>query len=428
MKRIEALPAIAVVVFLMLLSGCGAGGLKLTPVKATQQKPSNVAVYFKVQEYNGNPVGGLTADQFRIYEDGGLVSENESKQTILNPQVAASYYTLLLVDMSGSVSGDPEAVKTLVDAAQAFTDRVEKSQKVGVFAFDGSEDIHPIAPFTQGAGSAKGAISGLQSYKPQDPSTNLHGAMVNGIKELDKALSHAEHPMRFGTLVVFSDGADRAGRVTKDDMRKAIRDTKYEIFAIGLGKELQESDLKDIGKDGTARADDKQAVVKAFDEIATRIENSTKAYYLLSYCSPARAGKHEVKIEAVYKDENGKAERTGSMRSEFDATGFQPGCDPNTPPNFDLSKGDALAPADDDDKDKEKDHDKDHDKGHDHDHDKGDKKDENKKGDKKDDDTKKGGSHAASKKPVQLPPPPPPSGQQQQPAPPAQQQPQDFNP
>ncbi|WP_394837255.1 VWA domain-containing protein [Pendulispora rubella] len=328
---------------LAFATGCG-GGLQLTPVKSTQNRPSNVAVYFKVQA-GGEPVSGLTADQFRIYEDGSLVSENESKQTILNPEVAASHYTLLLIDMSGSVSGDPDAVKTLVDAATAFTDRVEKTHKVAVYTFDGSPEIHAVAPFGS-PGGAKGAIRGLLSYKPQDPSTNLNGAVVKGLTELDRALAHAEHPMRFGTLVVFSDGQDRAGRATKDEMKKAIKDRKYEIFAIGLGKEMQESELKDIGRSGTSRTDNKQEVVKSFDDIAQRIEASTKSYYLLSYCSPSRAGKHEVKIHVQAKNEKG--ERSGSLVSEFDASGFTHGCDPNTPPSFDVSKGDALAPKKED--------------------------------------------------------------------------------
>jgi len=375
-------------------------------VKAAQNRPSNVAVYFKVQTSGGEPVGGLTAEQFRIYEDGSLVSALESKQTILNPEVAASHYTLLLVDMSGSVSGDPDAVKSLVDAASAFTDRVEKTHKVAVYTFDGSVDIHAVAAFGS-PGGAKGAIHSLLSYKPADPSTNLNGAVVKGLAELDRALAHAEHPMKFGTLVVFSDGADRASRVSKDDMRKALKDRPYEIFAIGLGKEMQESQLKDIGRNGTSRTDDKQEVVKSFDDIAQRIEASTKSYYLLSYCSPSRAGKHKVKIDADLKD--AKGERSGSLVSEFDASGFTHGCDPNAPPSFDVSKGDALAPKDDKKDDNDK-NDRD--------------KNEARKGERKDERSKPSGSAPkAALKPsqggaVQLPPP-------QQTTP---KQPQDFNP
>lgn len=325
-----------------LLAGCGGGGLQLTKIKSTHNRPSNVAAYFKVETSGGEPVGGISAEQFKIYEDDQIVSQFESKQVILNPEVAASHYTMLLVDMSGSVS-ESGAVESVVEAATEFTERVEKSQKVGVYAFDGCDRLHPIAPFTSGAG-AKAAVRSLKGHKPDDPSTNLNGAIVKALAELETSLSHSEHPMRFGTLVVFSDGNDRAGRVKKDEMEKALDDTKFEVFAIALGPELKESELKTIGKTGTAKAENKEAVVKAFDSIAARIEARTKSYYLLSYCSPARAGKHKLRIEATWKDANGKSEKSGSFESEFDAAGFGPGCDPKQPPSFDVTKGDALAP------------------------------------------------------------------------------------
>ena len=195
-------------------------------------------------------------------------------------------------------------------------------------------------PFTT-AGGAKAAVKALASYKPADPSTNLNGAVIKGLAELDKALATAPNPLRFGTLVVFTDGSDRARRVAWDDVKKALDQTPYEVFAIGLGAELQDAQLAALGKDGTAKAADKATVVKAFDEIAARIEAATKAYYLLSYCSPARAGKHELTIEAHAKAQNGD-ESSGKLKDEFDATGFGVGCDPNQKPSFDITKGDAL--------------------------------------------------------------------------------------
>jgi len=414
--EVRSWPWVVLAVWAVVLGvGCGGGGLTLTPIKSAQNKPSNVAVYFKVTTSGGEPIGGLTADSFKIYEDGSLVSELESKQTILNPEVAASHYTLLLVDMSGSVSGDQDSVNALVDAANAFTDRVEKQQKVAVFAFDGSPQLHPISSFTT-TGGAKAGIAELKSFKPSDPSTNLNGAVVAGLAELDRALSGAEHPMRFGTLVVFTDGTDRANRVPRDDMRKAVKDSPHQIFGIGLGTEIQESEIKDIGKSGTAMAGDKTKVVQAFDAIGQKIEAATKSYYLLSYCSPSRAGKHEVRIEAFVKDVgaatttasasgdtttgvSGEAStqskpasgsRSGSMTSDFDAAGFGPGCDPNSPPHFDVTKGDALAP-------KKKDDDKD------------------------DEPKKKEHHHATPSNGTSLPPPPPPSSKMPPP-------PQDFTP
>jgi hypothetical protein len=339
-SRLSFPALLAAAAFLPSLVGC-AGGLALTPIRSTQSKPSNVAVYFKVQTASGEPVGGLSADQFRIYEDRSIVSQYESKQTILNPEVAVSHYTLLLVDMSGSISdsGNRDAV---VEAATTFTDRVEKSQKVAIYAFDGSEELHPIVPFTDSTGSAKAGAQRLASYKAQDPSTNLNGAVLHGLDELDRALSHSEHPLRFGTLVVFTDGTDHAARHTADEMREKVKESRFDVFAIGLGGEIQEHELRQIGKNGTTMAADKTAVVKAFDTIGARIESLTKSYYLLGYCSPARAGKHEVRIEVDAKTDN--RTESGALTSQFDATGFSANCDPNTPPNFDVTKGDALAP------------------------------------------------------------------------------------
>jgi hypothetical protein len=309
-----------------------AGGLKLKLMNSSAHRPSNVAVYFTVDTGDGKPVGGLTADKFTIYEDGSKVSEFESKQTILNPQIAASHYTLLLVDMSGSVS-ESGHVDELVEAAQKFTERVEKYQKVGVYAFDGSPDLYPIVPFTESGAAAKGGVDRLKTYKPRDPSTNLNGAVVEALKTLKTSLASDPRPLKFGTLVVFTDGTDRAARVTEKDMLAALdapEHKDFNVFAIGVGAEMDNSRLEDVGKSGTVKEKDRANTGKAFEETAARIEAMMQRYYLLSYCSPSRKGEHEVTIEA-HTDKG-----TGTLKYKFKADGFGPDCDPNTPPDFDL--------------------------------------------------------------------------------------------
>lgn len=401
-SRAVKLPALALCS--LLASAVGCAGLQLTSIKMTQQKPSNVAVYFKVRAQGGDPVAGLTADKFRIYEDGQLVSQYESKQTILNPEVAAVHYTLLLVDMSGSVT-ESGTTPDLIAAVTAFTDRVEKQQKVAIYAFDGSADLYPIVPFTDQPGSARAGAQQLASFKPKDPSTNLNGAVVKALDELDNSLGKARQPLKFGTLVVFTDGTDHANRVSESDMRQHIREKPFDVFAIGLGAEIRPPQLEAVGKSGTALAADKNAIVKAFDDVGAKVDARTKSYYLLSYCSPARAGKHEVRIEAAVKDPDGQNEKTGSLKSDFDATGFAPGCDPNTPPTFDVTKGDELAPPLDDGK-------------------RSDKSDKDRK-DARPAPAKPSVAPAARAAPAALPPPPPPAATAPAPAPPPAQ---DFNP
>ena len=92
-------------------------------------------------------------------------------------------------------------------------------------------------------------------------------------------------------------------------------------------------------------AADKNAIVKAFDDIGAKVECAHEellpAFVLLAVARRQTRGPHR----------GGRQERTrttpsdvGSLKDEFDATGFAPGCDPNTPPSFDVTRGDMLAP------------------------------------------------------------------------------------
>jgi hypothetical protein len=331
--------------FLSLAATVGCGGLDVRRVNSAEKKPNNVWVFFTVEHGKDDPVGGLTAEDFSIYEDGDLVSKFESKQTIQNPEVAAVMYTMLLVDMSGSISESGQA-NTLVDAAKSFSERVGKTQKVGVYAFDGEAKIHSVVPFTEAQGSVQGGLEGLRKYKAKDPSTNLHGAVAEGLKELRTSLDREHKPLKFGTLVIFTDGKDRAARVSRDEMKKAMDEKAYEHFevlSIGVGAEIDKDELGEIGRNGTERASDQAKVKEAFDKTAARIEAHTKRFYLLSYCTPARKGEHTVKIEAHRRD----PQQTGALEYKFKADSFgpPPDCDPKAAPSFDMKNVDEDAQA-----------------------------------------------------------------------------------
>jgi hypothetical protein len=325
MIRLDRVVSVGSVLLLVQLgSGCAALNPQL--VDASVQKPSNVAVYFTVDTRQGDPVPGLTAEQFHIYEDDKLVSPFESKQTILNPSVAAMHYTLLLVDMSGSVT-QSGSLPALEEAASRFTTRVGQYQKTAIYAFDGRPDIIPIRGFS----SESGGAGALGSFSTRDPSTNLNGAVVKAIGVLSRELDHSPVPLRFGTLVVFTDGTDHAHRVSHDDLMSALDKVPFDVFVIGVGAEIDEGELRAIGKSGAALSKDPTAVGASFEKIAERIEGYTKRFYLLSYCSPARAGEHELRVEPFLSD--GKS---GSLVYHFKADGFGPNCDPNRRPSFDL--------------------------------------------------------------------------------------------
>ena len=317
---------------LVLVAACGGSkqGLRLTVLNASVQKPSNIAIYFTVDTAEGEPVAGLTAEQFRIYEDGQPVSALESKQTILNPEVAAEHITLLLVDMSGSVS-ESDDVPLILEAARGFAARIEKYQKVAVYAFDGNRQIFKLADFGTGP-AVQAGIERIGEFKTTDPSTNLNGAIVEGTKVLARQVRASRAPLTFGTLVVFTDGTDRAGRVKFEDLERALDEADFDVMVIGVGAEIDEATLQRIGRDGAILTKDRRQIASSFDQAAARLEAYSKRYYLLGYCSPARDGEHEVTIETSHEGQS------GSLAYKFNARGFRPNCDPNQKPTFNTSR------------------------------------------------------------------------------------------
>jgi hypothetical protein len=69
-------------------------------------------------------------------------------------------------------------------------------------------------------------------------------------------------------------------------------------------------------------------LAETYNKIAERIEGGIKKLFLLSYCTPLRAGTHRVRVEVKSGD------LSGSTEYEIRADGFGAGCDPNKVPSF----------------------------------------------------------------------------------------------
>ncbi len=309
----------------LLLTSCSS--LKMGLINSSVQKPSNVALFFSVETANQMPVAGLPAESFRIYEDDQLISPFESKQTILNQEMSVIHYTILLLDLSGSIT-ESGNLPALVQAATLFAERVSKNQKIAVMGFDGGSKLIPVVQPTNNMATITSGLQSLTQYKVQDPSTNLNGAMIEAIRNLQNAMNKATQPLRFGSLVVFTDGTDRAHRVSDEEMHKVVHESDINVFAIGLGAEISTKQLAKMSTLGYMQANNMTQIALAFANVADLIEATSRKFYLLSYCSPSRAGKHSLRVEVMDNGVNGQ------ISQEFDATGFGPNCSPDQKPNF----------------------------------------------------------------------------------------------
>ena len=81
------------------LSGCNlvSGGVKVEPVAVSTQKPGNVALYVAVSKH-GNGVIGLQKDDFKVYENGVALDNEQIKLTLLSTNASTSRHATVLVD------------------------------------------------------------------------------------------------------------------------------------------------------------------------------------------------------------------------------------------------------------------------------------------------------------------------------------------
>lgn len=312
-----------------LVSACG--GVQLEHVHSSVQRPSNVAIYVSVED-GGEPVTDLRAEDFSVREDGVLLEPNETRLTLLDRDAVALHHTVVLVDLSGAAQGTDPQRSAIRKGVQNLVAKLRPTQGVTVLGFDGSPRLHPLGEFSRAADAPRPELETIERFKARDESRNLNGAVIEGLRQLDSRLMRVKRPVRVGTLIVFSQGDDLAGRVTEQALLDALAETSHQVYAVGIGgREARQLDA--IGRQGVERSQDTNSLPIAFEELAMRLKKGWSKYYLVQYCSPARTGIRKVRFEVRHEDDEGSAS-TGSLDFEFDATGFRGGCDPTARPAF----------------------------------------------------------------------------------------------
>jgi hypothetical protein len=315
---------------LLLLSGCGVfRHVNVEPLATAAQRPSNVGAFVAVSD-GEQPLTELTPSNFRVYENEQLVPSDQTQLTLLDPKLVAASQVVLLVDMSAAQT--PAARTLAAKGALNFVEKVAPHAAVSVFAFDGGQNLVPIAALPRGNQAV--TMAALESFTPRDPSRNLNGAVLAGLGKLDMALAQSGKIVRIGTLVIYTAGPDVAGRVDRDKAHDAVWESPYDVFTIGVGEQADAAE--DLARRGLVRAQAPDTLPIAFEEAADKTLQLLQKHYLVSYCSPARAGTRRLRLEVSYVNKEGE-EHHGDFETEFKAQGFGPGCNPEVTPHFTLT-------------------------------------------------------------------------------------------
>lgn len=306
-------------------------GLVFTFEGQQVRTPANVSVFFKLDTVDGLPVTGLQTGDVLVYEDGDLISQYESQQTVIPTPGQFRSHTLLLLDLSGSIVGS-DSLAALKSAAREFVfavmdqpedETVGSGMDMSIWWFDGARSLHPLVEdFITDASVLLDRIDGITAEMSEDPSTNLYGAVVDGVNQVEAQTAAFDDQISVGSLVIFTDGTDQAGWRTREEALTAVEnaDDAVSIYTIGLRGEIDETVLTAIGKDGSPFADDVAQLVPRFEEIALRIREDANSHYKLEYCSPKRKGSHDLMITAAMDG------LRGSVVMCFCAEDFEGGC------------------------------------------------------------------------------------------------------
>jgi len=334
MKYTAIIPLFLIV---LLFQNCGCkdcpepdySGINLNLLSTETEVPAKVKIFFQAEYANGEGVAELDTSNISIYEDDALISIFEADRAFKDDPEDFVFTTLLLLDLSGSVL-NAQALPVLKEAAislinEVIPDNAEGNAEMAIYWFDGEEDIHLLTNFSSDPDILIQSINSITEDISNDNSTNLNGAVVQGIDLLEYRMGIVENALDIlnaGSVLIFTDGTDRANRVTEDYAIKKTDSiaTNLTMFTVGLGGEINNSVLKKYGKDGFEYADDLENLTDSFQKIADRIKNKANSYYVFEYCSPKRAGQFNLRIDV---NKNGQG---GSLESTFSADGFTGGC------------------------------------------------------------------------------------------------------
>ncbi len=89
---------------------------------------------------------------------------------------------------------------------------------------------------------------------------------------------------------------DQAGYATYSDTLALVQASSHRVFTIGLGSDYDETVLSALGTAGFAPAGAASELTAAFNAITQDLVDLVSSYYALTYCTPSRAGSHELTL------------------------------------------------------------------------------------------------------------------------------------
>ena len=251
--------------------------LALAPLALGAQDPAAtfhvdvklVSIFVNVTDENGALVGGLTRDDFAVYEDSRL-----QEIAVFERQSELPLNLTLAIDTSGSVRKD---MSEEAAAARRFAHAILRPQdQMSVLQF--ATDVHELTPFTNKIAQIDRGLSELHG----DFATALYDAICLGSEKLGGKQGRK-------VLVVISDGDDTAKSSTYAQALEAALRNEVMIYSI-IDVPIEASAGRDLGGEHALITIAEQTGGKYFyvsdgglDKAFAKVSDDLRTQYLIGY-------------------------------------------------------------------------------------------------------------------------------------------------
>lgn len=266
------------------------------------EEPSIVTFAFHlIDRFTNQAIDTLNKDNITDYlnvtENGSAVSPSESFLEIDQfDTFNAEYVTVFAIDVSSSMSSREltqitDAIKGIVADPQTGESKLQANQSVTLLTFDST-----VKQLIEKSQDPAAIANALDTIRVGAPSTNLYGAIQEGVSKWDNEISLQQ--ISYGSLIIFTDGNDTSAVVTKSQALTAAEGK--DLYFISIGSDTDTSIFKEFTNPANIfdMADFSQ-LNTVLSQAIEQVKTYENGLYILSYASPKRAGSHNLTIEAI---------------------------------------------------------------------------------------------------------------------------------
>jgi len=311
MKRLSVAACVAALLA-PALAGAAGPQLAVQQIELTRKKWPYGRAYANLLNAAGSPIQGLSAELFRVYEDGAVKGAKILKvDTLEGAQAGASI--VIVVQASGAMTGIKEDLKK---AVAGFINGLGEKDQVAVVAY--SETAETLSPFGSDKGEVAGKANKLETagksfllYDGLAQALSLYAAASipgKGTPKDESVLPSAK------AIIVIADGRDN-GSAT--DVEKVISDAaKRKIPIHSVAHSQLDTDSFKALEELSKRTGGSYHATQSVDDInkgLTKIKDFVNKMYVIDWKSALPHDGKEHSVVVAFENE-GMAPLKGEVK------------------------------------------------------------------------------------------------------------------